>query len=84
MVEITEERIAAEKASVDSMRRAKGNMEDALSRISRLEYALLAAITDMREHKTYIGSAMRLYTHSPKTVHDTIDENISAATKALG
>lgn len=85
MTDKTEEQIAKEKAAVDAMRNAKGNMETALARISTLEIKLRGAsqfISGLKDHVGPMSITMqgdnRLY------VKDTIQDEIAAIAKVLG
>lgn len=56
-----EERIAKEKAALESMRNAQSNMRYAIERISTLETALAVAIESLESYSKYIPS--RSYTY---------------------
>lgn len=77
-----EEKLAREKAAVDSMRNAKANMDQALDRIATLERALSTAADRMQRFKGYVGSHAYVYA-GQKTVHQEIDEAVSSARSAL-
>lgn len=57
MTDITEEKVARDKAAVDAMRNAKANMDYALTRISTLERALKDARDAIAHAKGYIAAA---------------------------
>lgn len=86
MTDVSEEKIARDKAAVDAMRNAKSNMDAALTRISTLEAALGRARDDLTRTKSFIGTHVYTYGASgnQRTVHDYIDDMVSSATKALG
>lgn len=77
-----EEKLAREKAAVDSMRNAKANMDQALDRIATLERALSALADRMARTKDYVGRSAYIY-GGHKTAHAEIDEAITAARAAL-
>lgn len=85
MSDVTEEKIARDKAAVDAMRNAKSNMDYALARISTLESALNNARDAIRQAKGYIAAGVYTYPgQHQSTVHDRLDAYIAAADKALG
>lgn len=83
MTEKTEEQIARERAAVDAMRNAKANMDAALARIASLEEGLKTARHDLTRVKDYVGRSAYVY-GGQQTAHDSIDDMIARATKALG
>jgi len=83
VTEVSEEKIARDKAAVDAMRNAKSNMDAALARISTLETALAYARDNLSRVKGYISP--NVYTYGAQgTVHAAIDDMIAHAAKALG
>ena len=82
-----EEQIARERASVEAMKHAKGNMELVLARCATLQQALHKAHDDLGRCKDYIGKGAYAYQSSSspnRTAHAHIDEMIAQAARALG
>lgn len=82
VVSEAEEKMAREKAAVDSMRNAKANMDQALDRIATLERALSAAADRISRFKGYVGSHVYVY-QGQRTAHQEMDAAISDARSVL-
>ena len=82
MTDKTDEQVAKEKAAVDAMRNARGNMATVLDRVGSLEAALRDAAGQLDEAAKHMPNAYRY--ESRQTLKEYYGEQAIKARKVLG
>lgn len=83
MTDKTDEQVAKEKAAVDAMRNARGNMATVLDRVGSLEGALRDAVTQLEAAAKHMPIDAYRY-ESRQTLKEFYNEQAAKARKVLG